>query len=251
MSNAPAGPPATLDPDGRQTACLLLFTKPPQPGRVKTRLVGALSAAQAAALHEAFLVDLCERLAGAPTFALRLAWALDEGEEPPACSLPATRQRGRDLGERLFDALAAAAADHALVAAVGSDHPELTRSRVDEAFAALAAGAQVAIGPASDGGYYLIALRREALAERLFADVPWSTGEVLARQLDRCAELGLAVTLLPEESDVDTPADLERLTASLRAGGGPRCPRTAALLEAWGMLAPPGTAGCAGAAMIG
>lgn len=225
--------------DVRQDACLLLFTKPARPGRVKTRLVGALSAAQAAALHEAFLGDLCERLAAAPTFALRLAWALDEGEELPASPLPATRQRGRDLGERLFDALAAAAADHPLVAAVGSDHPELTRARVDEAFAALATGAEVAVGPASDGGYYLIALRREALSPRLFADVPWSTGEVLPRTLDRCAELGLAVALLPEESDVDTPADLERLVASLRAGGVPPCPRTEALLEAWAMLAPP------------
>ena len=229
---------AALHPDLPQDACLLLFTKPARPGRVKTRLVGALSAAQAAALHEAFLGDLCERLTGAPTFALRLAWALEEGEELPASELPAMLQRGRDLGERLFDALAAAAVDRALVAAVGSDHPELARSRVEEAFAALAAGSQGAIGPASDGGYYLIALRREALLPRLFADVPWSTGEVLARTLDRCAELGLAVSLLPEESDVDTPADLERLTASLRAGGGPCCPRTQALLEGWGMLAP-------------
>jgi rSAM/selenodomain-associated transferase 1 len=233
MSRVPSGP---LD------ACLLLFTKPARPGRVKTRLVGALSAAQAAALHEAFLGDLCERLAAASTFALRLAWALEEGEEPPASSLPATRQRGRDLGERLFDALAGAAVDHALVAAAGSDHPELTAARVDDAFAALAAGAQVALGPASDGGYYLIALRREALRRtgpRLFAEIPWSTGDVLARTLDRCAELQLGVTLLAEESDVDTPADLERLAASLRAGGGPPCPRTAALLAEWEMLAPP------------
>ncbi|HXT19339.1 MAG TPA: TIGR04282 family arsenosugar biosynthesis glycosyltransferase [Thermoanaerobaculia bacterium] len=218
--------------------CLLLFTKPARPGKVKTRLVGAgLSAEQAAALHEAFLGDLCERLAGARGFALRLAWALEDGEVVPAGRGPATVQQGADLGERLFRALSEAAAEYLLVGAVGSDHPELSPARVEEAFAALA-GADVAIGPAHDGGYYLIALRREALSPRLFAEVPWSTGEVLSTTLARCAELGLAVALLPPEADVDTPADLVRLAASIAESRGPSCPRTRALLQDWGMLRP-------------
>ena len=218
--------------------CLLLFTKPARPGRVKTRLVGpGLSAEQAAALHEAFLGDLWERLAGAPGFALRLAWALEEGEAVPEGRGPATVQRGDDLGERLFRALSEAALEHPLVAAVGSDYPELSAGRVEEAFAALAGGADVAIGPAHDGGYYLIAVRCAALSPRLFAGVPWSTGEVLAATLDRCAELGLAVALLPREADVDTPADLTRLAASIAESRGSSCPRTRALLQDWGMLA--------------
>ena len=84
---------------------------------------------------------------------------------------------------------------------------------------------------------YLIALRREALSPRLFAGVPWSTGEVLAHTLARCAELGLATVLLPAEADVDTPADLARLAAALVDARTPRCPRTRALLNEWGMLA--------------
>lgn len=219
--------------------CLLLFTKPARPGRVKTRLVGAgLSAERAAALHAAFLGDLCERLAGAPGFELRLAWALDDGETMPASRVPAVVQRGEDLGERLFGALSDAAAEHELVGAVGSDHPELSLRRVEEAFAALRNGADVAIGPAHDGGYYLIALRREIITRRLFCGVPWSTADVLATTLARCAELDLAAALLPPEGDVDTPADLARLAASLVEGRGPRCPRTSALLESWDMLAP-------------
>lgn len=219
--------------------CLLLFTKPARPGRVKTRLVGAgLSAEQAAALHAAFLGDLGERLAGAPSFELRLAWALDDGEKVPASRVPAVVQHGDDLGERLFRALSDTAAEHALAGAVGSDHPELSVARVEEAFAALREGADVAIGPAHDGGYYLIALRREVIVRRLFAGVPWSTGEVLATTLVRCDELGLAVALLPPEGDVDTPADLARLAASLAEGRGPSCPRTSALLQSWGMLTP-------------
>jgi rSAM/selenodomain-associated transferase 1 len=219
--------------------CLLLFTKPARPGKVKTRLVGAgLSAEQAAALHEAFLGDLRERLDDARGFELRLAWALDEGETMPEGYGPSVVQRGDDLGERLFHALRDAAAEHALVGAVGSDHPELSRERVDEAFAAVAAGADVALGPALDGGYYLIALRREAIDARLFAGVPWSTGGVLATTLERCSELGREVALLPTEADVDTPADLARLAAALAESRAPSCPRTRALLQDWGMLAP-------------
>ena len=219
-------------------ACLVLFTKPAVAGRVKTRLLGAVSAEQAAALHAAFLADLLDRLRGAPGFDLVIAWALDAGEAPPDCGLPALRQRGSDLGERLHDALAAAARRYAFVAAIGSDHPELPRERVGEAFAALAAGADVALGPASDGGYYLVAARAAALSPRLFADIPWSGPEVLARTLDRCAELGLEVALLAPGDDVDTPADLERLAATLRRDGG-CCPRTAALLAGWQAAAAP------------
>ncbi|HEV8630637.1 MAG TPA: TIGR04282 family arsenosugar biosynthesis glycosyltransferase [Thermoanaerobaculia bacterium] len=220
--------------------CLLVFTKPAVPGRVKTRLLGALSPVQAAALHAAFLGDLLERLAfgvSPPSFTVRLAWALEEGEEPPPSPLPAVRQQGADLGERLHAALRDAAVEHPLVAAVGSDHPELPRERVEEAFAALAAGADVVLGPAADGGYYLVAVRRQALSPRLFAAIPWSTSRVLACTLERCAELGLATALLPLAADVDTPADLQRLAAALgdplAAAALPACPRTAALLRSW------------------
>ncbi len=219
--------------------CLLVFSKPAIPGRVKTRLLPALSARRAAELHGAFLADLCARLAAVPGLVTRLAWAVNDGEPLPPSSLPAVRQRGADLGERLFAALAEAAAEHELVAAVGSDHPELAVSCVEEAFAALAAGADVALGPAIDGGYYLVALRRRALSPRLFAGVPWSTDRVLAVTLARCGELGLDVSLLPPAADVDTPEDLARLARALRDPATPPCPRTAALLAEWGMLAPP------------
>ena len=86
------------------------------------------------------------------------------------------------------------------------------------------------------GGYYLIAARADRLAPELFAGIPWSTGEVLARTLDRCASLGLAFRLLPAARDVDTPPDLAALSRRL-AVGGPDCPRTRALLARWGRLA--------------
>jgi hypothetical protein len=202
---------------------------------VKTRLIGDLTAAQAAELHAAFFADLLERLRRGP-FALRVAWALEAGEALPegAPGIASVRQEGADLGARLHAALADAARAHPAVAAVGSDHPDLPVERVTEAFAALATS-DVALGPAADGGYYLVALRAGAVRPELFAGIPWSTDRVLAATLERCRALGVRARQLAPAADVDTPADL-RLLAGRLAAGGARCPRTAALLAAWGRL---------------
>jgi len=215
---------------------LLLFTKPAREGRVKTRLIGDLTPAEAAALHAAFLDDLLDRLRGG-SFDLRLAWALDPGEPVPAGPVPGVRQEGDDLGERLFRTLAAAAAEVPAVAALGSDHPTLPLAMVHDAFERLEAGAEVVLGPAEDGGYYLIALRAAAVVPRLFEGIAWSTDEVFAATLARCRELGLRVELLPQAADVDTPDDLRRL-ASLLVAGDLGCPRTRGLLHAWNRIAP-------------
>jgi uncharacterized protein len=216
---------------------LLLFTKPARPGRVKTRLIGDLTADQAAELHAAFLGDLLARLTGG-SFELQLAWALEPGEALPEGFWPGVagvRQEGEGLGERLFGALALAARGGAAVAALGSDHPTVGLDLVERAFAAVEGAADVALGPAEDGGYYLVAVAAGALRRRLFQEVPWSTGGVLAATLARCRELGLAVELLPPAADVDTPADLARLAARLDGA----CPRTHALLAAWNRLPGP------------
>lgn len=218
---------------------LLVFTKPAVPGRVKTRLIAALGAGRAARLHAAFLADLLDRLRPLPAVEVRLAWALEPGEPIPPSELPAVRQEGHDLGERLHHALAAALRDAPWAAAVGSDHPTLPTERVEEAAAALAAGAPVVLGPAADGGYYLIGVRRDALSPRLFAGVPWSGPRVLEATLERCRELALEPRLLPPGADVDTPADLERLARELAGPGAGGCPRTRELLGEWGLLPSP------------
>src|SRR5436305_1547106 len=218
---------------------LLLFTKPAREGRVKTRLIGDLTPAQAAARHTAFLDDLLDRLRKGEReggFELRLAWALDAEEAVPAGPLPGIRQEGRDLGERLYRALSGAAAEAKAVMALASDHPTLPLELVHRAFERIERGADVVLGPAEDGGYYLIALRPEAVAPRLFAGIAWSTPQVLAATLDRCRELGLRVELLPEASDVDTPEDLRRLAARMAAEGDLGCPRTRSLLTSLGLL---------------
>jgi uncharacterized protein len=197
-------------------------------------LIGALTAEEAAALHAAFLSDLVAEL-GRGRFRLEVAWALHAGESPPELGLPWQAQRGEDLGERLWHGLTALAARHERVAAVGSDHPHLTAARVDEAFARLEAGAQVVLGPADDGGYYLVALAREAVRRDLFEGIAWSTETVLGTTLERCAALGLRTELLAPSSDVDTAADLARLLTHL-GGSAAGCPATRRLLASWGRL---------------
>ncbi|HEX4954613.1 MAG TPA: TIGR04282 family arsenosugar biosynthesis glycosyltransferase [Thermoanaerobaculia bacterium] len=213
---------------------VLVYTKPAVPGRVKTRLIGALSAEEAADLHTALLGDVLAALAGG-SFELRIAWAARPGEPLPELGIPASLQPEGDLGQRLWAGLAAAARDGAAVAAVGSDHPGLSAARVEDAFARLETGADVVLGPAEDGGYYLVASSAAALHPDLFRGIPWSTEGVLAATLERCAARGLAVALLERGTDVDTPADLERLAERL-AAGELEAPRTRAQLEAWGRL---------------
>ena len=215
---------------------LVLFTKPPIPGRVKTRLIGDLTAEQAAQLHEAFQDDLLAALKGG-SFDLRLAWALDGGEELPRGPVPGLRQEGSDLGERLYEALAAVSREYRWVAAVGTDHPELTRQTVEEALDRLEKGADIVLGPAEDGGFYLVAVRGDRLAPALFEGIPWSTAEVLQVMRERCRRLGMRTTFLERLRDVDTPLDLANLVRSLEAGRHD-CPRSRSLLVQWGRLAP-------------
>jgi len=118
---------------------------------------------------------------------------------------------------------------------VGSDHPTLPLELVHRAFTTVEAGADVVLGPAEDGGYYLIALRAGAVSPRLFADVAWSTEQVLPTTQERCRELGLRLELLPVASDVDTPDDLRRLAARM-ATSDLGCPRTREVLVSLGII---------------
>lgn len=236
---------------------LVLFTKPAIPGRVKTRLVGEgpgeLSAEGAAELHRAFLDDVAERLLAAEArgeLELWSAWALEgsDGEVLPDGPGRSLRQEGATLGDRMRNALSAAAEGGAIVAAsdqtgaavaaLGSDHPTVTTETIREAFERVEAGAEVVLGPSDDGGYFLIALAPGAVRPELFDGVAWSTDAVLGQTLERAARLGLSVELLPTGRDVDTAEDLDRLARDLADPAvAALCPRTRALLAAWGRLA--------------
>ena len=215
--------------------CLLVLTRAPVQGRVKTRLIGDLSPSQATELHRAMVEDVVHEAKGG-AYELIIAWALLPEESMPGnwpmSGLRSWRQAGTDLGERLFLALRRAGRSYSSLAAIGTDDPGLRRSRIEEAFDALDAGADVVLGPARDGGYYLIAMHSGVVHRRLFAGIEWGTEHVLEQTVERCNERGHVVHRLPAECDVDTMDDVRRLAAALRKGEL-QAPRTRALLEGW------------------
>lgn len=227
-------PPRT-PPDTRPRPAadvLVVFARCPEPGRVKTRLAGAVGAVPAASLYAAFVTDLRARFAAAP-FAVR--WAVAPPDDGFAARFAIPRdetfvQDGDDLGTRMHAAFAHVGAQgFARCVLIGSDMPQLALATVEHAFAVLE-DADLVLGPARDGGYYLIAARRPL---EVFGGIAWGTGSVLAATRARAAELGLKVALLDEGFDVDEAADLQRLEALL-AGDTARAamPATTAALRA-------------------
>lgn len=209
---------------------LVVFARHPEPGRVKTRLAQTIGARAATELYAAFLTDLRERFATAP-YAVR--WAVAPPDPGFADRLGLARnevflQRGSDLGERMRDAFAAMRAEgFERCAIVGSDMPHLAPETVAQALASLD-GADLVLGPAEDGGYYLIAAEGPP---DVFAGVPWGSSRVLEATLARAADRGLRVTLLESGFDVDVAADLRRLESWIAANDGARTlPATAAAL---------------------
>jgi rSAM/selenodomain-associated transferase 1 len=225
-----------FDPPPPETR-VVVMAKHPVPGRVKTRLAATLGAEAAAALARAFVLDLAARLAALP---YRVTWAYWPAEADFAALVPGARcrpQRGTDLGTRMADAVAYAFAEGtAPVLVLGTDAPHLSAELLAEAAAALVED-DVVLGPADDGGYYLIGLR--APAPVLFTGVEWGTARVLAETLARAREAGLRVHLLPPDFDVDLPADLIRLRERLDRGDV-ELPHTASLLSTLDSLSGPG-----------
>ncbi|MCB9760399.1 MAG: TIGR04282 family arsenosugar biosynthesis glycosyltransferase [Alphaproteobacteria bacterium] len=190
-------------------ARVVVFTKPPAPGRVKTRLIPALGAEGAAALHAAMAadtLDLCAAVGLEVTVAL--AGDLDHPwvEGLRARGLTVIPQVPGDLGARM-----AAALTPGPVLALGTDAPTLPAALLSRA---AALEEEVVLGPAFDGGYWLIGWRtpRPALLE----GVPWSTEAVLAETVLRARARGIPHRLLPFWYDVDTPDALALLRQQLR-----------------------------------
>lgn len=212
---------------------LLFFTRYPVAGRVKTRLIPALGAAGAAELQRRLSERTCEqlRLAAARRSA---AWEIrytGGNRRQVAAWLPGAHryrpQGGGDLGARLARAVSAGlAADYDRIVVVGGDCPGLTAAHLVDALERLA-DYDLVLGPALDGGYYLLGLAGRVArppgesgaagdADRppwteLFAGISWGTEEVLAQTLARAAGLHLTFTTLEPLADVDRPADLVHL----------------------------------------
>lgn len=208
-----------------------VFAKRPTSGAVKTRLAAAASPAWAGQVAEAFLLDVLDRLADVPARRV-LAFAPADAEgyfaEVAAGRFTLVAQGDGDLGvrtARFFTGQLPAAP--AGVVLVGTDSPTMPVAYVGQTFAELRR-ADVVLGPATDGGYYLIGCARRV--PPVFDGVPWSTPEVLAATVARLEDVPGRLAVLPPWYDVDTWDDWQTLCGHLRAlrraGLDPGVPRT-------------------------
>jgi uncharacterized protein len=216
--------------------------KAPQPGSAKTRLAKAIGAVAASQLSACFLRDVAAAIEAVPESLGRQGYGVyaPAGAEqglrelfPPKFEL--LLQAGDDLGEALFGAARnLLLAGHDCVVLVNGDSPTLPSRFLVQAIEALRnPGDRMVLGPASDGGYYLIGLK--CPHRRLFTQIEWGTESVARRTRERAAEIGLATTLLPEWYDVDDFETLgwlrDELTGnSTRFRGGSAAAATRAFL---------------------
>ncbi len=220
-----------MAPVKRGTLCVM--AKAPVAGEVKTRLAAVLGDTAAADLCRAFLLDTWE-LATASRTRTVLALSGDRAALPPLVPAPEIHEQGDgDLGARMERVLSRALSGGAPWAIVlGADLPGLPASRLAEARAALERGASAVLGPARDGGFYLLGLSR--CPAGLLAGLEWSTPRTRRLTMERLREHGLEPTLLDDGYDIDEPADLERLRCDLVEGRA----RARHTLRALGRAAP-------------
>ena len=183
---------------------VLVFARAPVPGRVKTRLIPRLGEFRAARLH----ARLTAR-------ALRTAVAAGCGRVEMHDT---TKQRGADLGERMYRALSGALRRHRAAILIGTDCPALRPSDLRRAARLLAGGCHAVLAPVEDGGYVLIGVRR--VAPCLFAGIEWGGASVYAATVARLDSLAYRWRALRTLWDVDRPEDLARLR-SLRFASRP------------------------------
>ena len=201
---------------------LVVMARYPEPGKTKTRLARSIGDDEAICLYRAFLTDLAQRFAGQ---AWDLHWAYTPAEVDydafvttlaPSlvqhmCCFP---QEGAELGARLHHVFKwSCAHQFQRTVVIGSDSPHLTLDIIAHACAALD-DADVVLGPADDGGYYLIAMRNP---HDVFSGIPMSTNAVMQMTIALAQRQGLKVHLLEPLFDVDELPDLLRLAQLLRA----------------------------------
>jgi len=228
-----------------QDELLIVFGKAPVPGRVKTRLVPPLTSKESAELSQAFILDTIARHASTSRD-IRCGLSAPRGtfnrhadqlRQFLGSGFGIRPQMGTGLGERMTHAFGEAFNEgYRRVVILGSDHPGLPKHFVDSAFDALRSGPAVTIGPAVDGGYYLIGMDR--LYPEAFRDMSYSHNQVYSDTVDRLRETTARVVRLEEWYDVDDKQGLVRLMDDLASGAVRGLPRTRRVLNSLDALTP-------------
>jgi rSAM/selenodomain-associated transferase 1 len=197
--------------------CLMVFVRHPEPGKVKTRLAKTYGDHFAAELYGYFVDDLLEALE-------RGSYRLEITFTPAEKELEIRRrfggrfsyipQEGEGLGERMEKAfLSCFAKGFATTLLIGSDFPDLTAEVIEQAFHALENRHDAVVGPAFDGGYYLIGFRSATFDPGVFKEMPWGKSTVCNKTVNRLHARGYRIHLMQAWHDIDTGEDLAALRA--------------------------------------
>ncbi len=221
---------------GRQK--LLVFARYPELGRVKTRIGSELGPEKALEAYRAMLADLFDAIGESDADTeVEIMWTASHGVSGEQLrssfgSRPLAMQAGASLGDRLSIAFSERIFFHeaSKVIAIGVDEPSLDRGLIDHAFALLDS-CDWAIGPATDGGYYLLGCRAPSFFPGAFRDIDWGSSRVFAQTSAKIHETRQSLATLPARRDIDLVDDLKNYGRT--AGPG----RLKGLLEQWGWIA--------------
>lgn len=193
---------------------IVVFAREPLLGKVKSRLANEIGAEEALAVYQAMLARLGQLLTHAQIAAWDL-WVTSNRSHKDFLSICNKTniylQSGQDLGAKMDDAIRQTLLEQNVESTIliGTDCPALTAAYLDQALLALESGVDVVLGPAEDGGYVLVGMRRPIAA--VFEDIPWGTDQVMRRTLETLKAKELTYKLLDTLWDVDRPEDLARL----------------------------------------
>ncbi|WP_051249671.1 TIGR04282 family arsenosugar biosynthesis glycosyltransferase [Maridesulfovibrio zosterae] len=208
---------------------VLIFIKYPQSGKVKTRLGKVIGDELAALFYRSFVEDILEKLEQAKV-SITLCYdpfrPLKQYQKWLGCRhfIP---QRGESLGERMENAFQDNFAGNCTSCTlIGSDIPGIDPQIVQDSLELLKKST-ACIGPANDGGYYLIGFQKDNLSKTIFKDMKWSTDTVFNTTLQRLKNEKLNPAILPYFSDIDTLDDLHKLMKLPKVNE--TCPRTTEL----------------------
>ncbi|MDH5183326.1 MAG: TIGR04282 family arsenosugar biosynthesis glycosyltransferase [Gammaproteobacteria bacterium] len=194
-----------------QHATILVFAKAPVAGKVKTRLVPPLKPEQAATLHQK-LLSRTLKMATKKSIAPVILYCSPDENHPffqqckQTYSIQTAQQVGKDLGARMHHALDAALKHNRYAILIGTDCPSMNTEYLEEAIQRLRSGSDVVIGPANDGGYVLIGMKK--IHAELFSDIAWGENTVFGSSMERIMQAGLQLSLLESLQDIDRPEDL-------------------------------------------
>lgn len=195
---------------------IIIMTKVPRAGNVKTRLQPYLAPAECGTLAEAFLADAISK-ARHVCDCLIVAFAPENEKKYfdkfAAENLTLVAQRGADLGEKMFQAFEFAfdLDSNANALIIGTDSPTFPVEFIEKSFEFLESNAETVLGATDDGGFYLLGLRENH--SPIFENVEWSSPQVFAQTTRNIEHLKLSLKLVPAWYDLDAPEDLRRLRA--------------------------------------